>query len=164
SRDSLAGPASICCGRQRSRRALRPRASGSSRGGGPTSSSAGAGMSPGRWGSRPGCGGFLPRWWGRAPPSGSRTGSRRRSRGAGPAVLHLAGERDFEELRKRVARADYRLLAYTSEFGSALAAADLVVARAGGSVWELAAAGKPAVLVPYPYATADHQTKNAAYF
>jgi UDP-N-acetylglucosamine--N-acetylmuramyl-(pentapeptide) pyrophosphoryl-undecaprenol N-acetylglucosamine transferase len=39
-----------------------------------------------------------------------------------------------------------------------------VVARAGGSVWEVAAAGRPALLVPYPYATADHQAKNARYF
>ena len=43
----------------------------------------------------------------------------------------------------------------------AMAAADLVVARSGGSVAELAALGKPAILVPYPYATADHQRKNA---
>jgi len=83
---------------------------------------------------------------------------------AGPAVLHLAGERDFAELEKRPRRDDYRLLAFTDEFGAALAAADLVVARAGGSVWEIAAAGKPALLVPYPYATADHQAKNARYF
>jgi UDP-N-acetylglucosamine--N-acetylmuramyl-(pentapeptide) pyrophosphoryl-undecaprenol N-acetylglucosamine transferase len=82
----------------------------------------------------------------------------------GPAVLHLAGERDYEALQERVARPAYRLLPSTSEFGAALAAADLVVARAGGSVWEVAAAGKPAVLVPYPYATADHQTKNAEHF
>jgi UDP-N-acetylglucosamine--N-acetylmuramyl-(pentapeptide) pyrophosphoryl-undecaprenol N-acetylglucosamine transferase len=82
----------------------------------------------------------------------------------GPAVLHLAGERDFPELDKRPRRDDYRLLAFTDEFGAALAAADLVVARAGGSVWEVAAAGRPALLVPYPHATADHQAKNAAYF
>ena len=37
------------------------------------------------------------------------------------------------------------------------------MARAGGSVLELAAAGLPAVLVPYPHATADHQTANARY-
>src|SRR5207248_1843272 len=42
--------------------------------------------------------------------------------------------------------------------------ADLVVARAGGSVWEIAAAGRPAILVPYPDATADHQRRNAEYF
>jgi UDP-N-acetylglucosamine--N-acetylmuramyl-(pentapeptide) pyrophosphoryl-undecaprenol N-acetylglucosamine transferase len=82
----------------------------------------------------------------------------------GPAVLHLAGERDFPALRGRVGRDGYVLLPFTSEFGAALGAADLVVARAGGSVWEIAAAGKPALLVPYPYATADHQTANARYF
>jgi UDP-N-acetylglucosamine--N-acetylmuramyl-(pentapeptide) pyrophosphoryl-undecaprenol N-acetylglucosamine transferase len=83
---------------------------------------------------------------------------------SGPAVLHLSGERDFPELEGRVARPDYVLLAFTDDFGAALAAADLVVARAGGSVWEVAAAGKPALLVPYPHATADHQAKNAHYF
>ena len=83
---------------------------------------------------------------------------------SGPAVLHLAGERDFPELERRPRRDDYRLLPFTDEFGAALAAADLVVARAGGSVWEVAAAGKPALLVPYPHATADHQAKNARYF
>jgi UDP-N-acetylglucosamine--N-acetylmuramyl-(pentapeptide) pyrophosphoryl-undecaprenol N-acetylglucosamine transferase len=82
----------------------------------------------------------------------------------GPAVLHLSGERDYERLRGSVSRSGYRLLPYTDHFGAALAASDLVLARAGGSVWELAAAGRPAVLVPYPFATADHQTKNARYF
>ena len=82
----------------------------------------------------------------------------------GPAVLHLCGERDFESLRGRVKRDDYKLLPFTDEFGAALGAADLVVARAGGSVWEVAAAGRPAILVPYPFATADHQTKNARFF
>ena len=82
----------------------------------------------------------------------------------GPAVLHLAGERDYPELAEQVGRAGYRLLAFTDDFGAALAAADLVVSRAGGVVWEIAAAGKPALLVPYPDATADHQTKNARWF
>jgi UDP-N-acetylglucosamine--N-acetylmuramyl-(pentapeptide) pyrophosphoryl-undecaprenol N-acetylglucosamine transferase len=82
----------------------------------------------------------------------------------GPAVLHLAGERDYETLRGRVSRDDYRLIPYTHEFGAALGACDLVLSRAGGSVYDLALAGKPAVLVPYPHATADHQAKNARYF
>jgi len=82
----------------------------------------------------------------------------------GPAILHLSGERDFELLRRHVRRDDYKLLAFTDSFGAAVAAADLVLARAGGSVWEIAAAGKPAILVPYPFATADHQAKNARYF
>ncbi len=79
-------------------------------------------------------------------------------------MLHLAGERDYPALAERVARREYRLLPFSDDFGAALAAADLVVARAGGSVWEIAAAGRPALLVPYPHATADHQTENARYF
>jgi UDP-N-acetylglucosamine--N-acetylmuramyl-(pentapeptide) pyrophosphoryl-undecaprenol N-acetylglucosamine transferase len=83
---------------------------------------------------------------------------------SGPAVLHLCGDRDYADLLPRVSRDGYRLVAFTKDFGSALAAADLVVSRAGGSVWEVAAAGKPAILVPYPHATADHQARNARYF
>jgi UDP-N-acetylglucosamine--N-acetylmuramyl-(pentapeptide) pyrophosphoryl-undecaprenol N-acetylglucosamine transferase len=83
---------------------------------------------------------------------------------AGPAVLHLCGERELRRLESRVTRPDYRLLAFTDEYGVALGAADLALGRAGGGVWELAAAGKPAILVPYPFATADHQTANARYF
>jgi len=82
----------------------------------------------------------------------------------GPTVLHLAGEREYERVRGRPTRPDYRLLPFTDDYGAALGAADLVLSRAGGGVWELAAAGKPAILVPYPLATADHQTKNARYF
>ncbi|MGZ4441172.1 MAG: UDP-N-acetylglucosamine--N-acetylmuramyl-(pentapeptide) pyrophosphoryl-undecaprenol N-acetylglucosamine transferase [Gaiellaceae bacterium] len=83
---------------------------------------------------------------------------------SGPAVLHLCGERYYEALRGRVTRGDYRLLPWTDDFAAALAASDLVLARAGGSVWEVAAAGRPAVLVPSPNVTADHQTKNARHF
>ena len=83
---------------------------------------------------------------------------------AGPAVLHLTGTRDYDKLHSRVTRPDYRLFAFTEDFGAALGASDLALARAGGSVWELAAAGKPAVLVPGLFATGDHQTKNARYF
>jgi UDP-N-acetylglucosamine--N-acetylmuramyl-(pentapeptide) pyrophosphoryl-undecaprenol N-acetylglucosamine transferase len=83
---------------------------------------------------------------------------------SGPAVLHLSGERDFERLRGRARRDDYVLLPFTDDFGAAIGAGDLVLARAGGSVWELAAAGRPAILVPYPFATAAHQAKNAAFF
>jgi len=82
----------------------------------------------------------------------------------GPAVLHICGERDHDDLAARVSRPGYVLLAHTEHFGEALAAADLAVSRAGGTVWELAAAGTPAVLVPYPYATGDHQTLNARHF
>jgi UDP-N-acetylglucosamine--N-acetylmuramyl-(pentapeptide) pyrophosphoryl-undecaprenol N-acetylglucosamine transferase len=83
---------------------------------------------------------------------------------SGPAVLHLSGQRDYERLRPLVSRPDYVLLPHTDEFGAALAAADLAVSRAGGTVWELAAAGTPAILVPYPHATGDHQLLNARWF
>jgi UDP-N-acetylglucosamine--N-acetylmuramyl-(pentapeptide) pyrophosphoryl-undecaprenol N-acetylglucosamine transferase len=82
----------------------------------------------------------------------------------GPAVLHISGERDYASLRARISRPGYVLLPQTDHFGEALAAADVAVSRAGGTVWELAAAGVPSVLVPYPYATADHQTLNAKHF
>ncbi|HEU0335700.1 MAG TPA: glycosyltransferase [Gaiellaceae bacterium] len=82
----------------------------------------------------------------------------------GPAVLHVCGERDYESLLPRVRRPDYVLLPQTDHFGEVLAAADLALSRAGGTVWELAAAGLPAVLVPYPHATADHQLLNARHF
>jgi UDP-N-acetylglucosamine--N-acetylmuramyl-(pentapeptide) pyrophosphoryl-undecaprenol N-acetylglucosamine transferase len=83
---------------------------------------------------------------------------------SGPAVLHVSGDRDFDGLRPRVVRDDYVLLAQTDYFGDALVAADLAISRAGGTVWELAAAGTPAILVPYPYATSDHQALNARHF
>ncbi len=82
----------------------------------------------------------------------------------GPGVLHISGERDFEELQGRVGRSGYVLLRNTDHFGGALAAVDVAVSRAGGTVWELAAAGTPSILVPYPHATADHQTLNARHF
>ena len=84
--------------------------------------------------------------------------------GGGPAVLHVSGERDYDRLRPLVSRDDYVLISSTKEFGAALAAPDLAISRAGGTVWELAAAGTPAILIPYPHATADHQTLNARHF
>jgi UDP-N-acetylglucosamine--N-acetylmuramyl-(pentapeptide) pyrophosphoryl-undecaprenol N-acetylglucosamine transferase len=76
-------------------------------------------------------------------------------------VLHVTGARDFPDLEAPGDR--YHLREYVQPFGSALAAADLAVARAGGSVFELAQYGLPALLVPYPHASADHQTANARW-
>jgi UDP-N-acetylglucosamine--N-acetylmuramyl-(pentapeptide) pyrophosphoryl-undecaprenol N-acetylglucosamine transferase len=82
----------------------------------------------------------------------------------GPAVIHLCGERDYPELRDRVTRPDYLLRPFLDEIGVAYGAADIALARAGGSVWELAAAALPAVLVPGAFATGAHQDKNARWF
>jgi UDP-N-acetylglucosamine--N-acetylmuramyl-(pentapeptide) pyrophosphoryl-undecaprenol N-acetylglucosamine transferase len=82
----------------------------------------------------------------------------------GPAVVHLCGERDYPELRDRVTRPDYLLRPFLDEIGVAYGAADIALARAGGSVWELAAAALPAVLVPGAFATGAHQDKNARWF
>jgi UDP-N-acetylglucosamine--N-acetylmuramyl-(pentapeptide) pyrophosphoryl-undecaprenol N-acetylglucosamine transferase len=82
-------------------------------------------------------------------------------------VLHIAGRRDFGEVQRRLAAASnrdcYTLLEYEPNLGDSLAAADLVLARSGGSIFEVIAAGRPAILVPYPFATADHQTANAEW-
>lgn len=90
----------------------------------------------------------------------------------GPAapctVLHACGRRDYDDLARRLAELGspphYHLHAYIQPFADALAVADLTVARSGGSVFEVAAAGVPSILVPFPYATADHQALNARHF
>jgi len=82
-------------------------------------------------------------------------------------VIHLAGQRDYPELSERLEQAPhgsgYRLIAYEPNLGDVLAASDLVLGRSGGSIFEVAAAGRPAILVPYPHATADHQSGNAEW-
>jgi UDP-N-acetylglucosamine--N-acetylmuramyl-(pentapeptide) pyrophosphoryl-undecaprenol N-acetylglucosamine transferase len=82
-------------------------------------------------------------------------------------VLHLSGTRDHAALRERLDAAahaeGYELIAYEPDLGDVLAACDLVLGRSGGSIFEFTAAGRPAVLVPYPFATADHQRANARW-
>jgi UDP-N-acetylglucosamine--N-acetylmuramyl-(pentapeptide) pyrophosphoryl-undecaprenol N-acetylglucosamine transferase len=82
-------------------------------------------------------------------------------------VLHVCGKRDHAELQQRLDALGppphYHLHDYVDDFADALVAADLAVTRAGGGVFELAAAGLPSVLVPYPYATGDHQAGNARW-
>jgi UDP-N-acetylglucosamine--N-acetylmuramyl-(pentapeptide) pyrophosphoryl-undecaprenol N-acetylglucosamine transferase len=82
----------------------------------------------------------------------------------GPPILHVTGRRDYELVKARIARDDYRVVAETERFGAALSAVDLVLGRSGSTVWEVAAAGKPAIYVPYPFATGDHQAINAEHF
>ncbi len=83
---------------------------------------------------------------------------------SGPAILHQTGRGDYELVKRRVDRPDYRVIAETDRFGAALTACDLVLARSGSAVWEIAAAGRAAILVPYPFATGDHQALNAQHF
>lgn len=84
--------------------------------------------------------------------------------GTPPRILHQTGEAELETVRDRYRRhgisADVR--PFIDDMASAYAAADLVICRAGATtIAELTALGKPAVLVPYPYAADDHQRKNA---
>ena len=86
--------------------------------------------------------------------------------GADFRVLHACGSRDYAALRARLGPdppANYDLREFITPFGEALLASDLCVARAGGSIFEIAAHGRPAILVPYPYASADHQSSNARW-
>jgi UDP-N-acetylglucosamine--N-acetylmuramyl-(pentapeptide) pyrophosphoryl-undecaprenol N-acetylglucosamine transferase len=85
--------------------------------------------------------------------------------GAPYRIIHVAGARDEPALRERGVGAGpgYELRDYISPFAQALAAADIVVARSGGSVFEIAAYGLPSILIPYPHAAADHQTQNALW-
>lgn len=80
-------------------------------------------------------------------------------------VLLVAGEREYDGIERRVRAADVprvRVERYLDDLAIAYAAADIVVARAGAStVAELIATGTPAILVPYPHATGDHQRENA---
>ncbi|MDQ2908413.1 MAG: UDP-N-acetylglucosamine--N-acetylmuramyl-(pentapeptide) pyrophosphoryl-undecaprenol N-acetylglucosamine transferase [Candidatus Eremiobacteraeota bacterium] len=78
-------------------------------------------------------------------------------------IVVLAGERDVAALARRLGgRERVHLLAYLDDPHAAYAAADIVVARSGASTLaELAATGTPAILVPYPHATDDHQMHNA---
>ena len=71
---------------------------------------------------------------------------------------------DIEEVRQRYAALNIpaELLTYIEDMPDRLAEAHLVIARAGAStIAELTAAGRPAILIPFPSATNDHQTFNA---
>jgi UDP-N-acetylglucosamine--N-acetylmuramyl-(pentapeptide) pyrophosphoryl-undecaprenol N-acetylglucosamine transferase len=80
------------------------------------------------------------------------------------SILHVVGARDWDDRPAPVTgRLQYLQLRYSDRMDLVLAAADLAVCRAGGTtVAELAVVGVPAVLVPLPIATRDHQTANAA--
>jgi UDP-N-acetylglucosamine--N-acetylmuramyl-(pentapeptide) pyrophosphoryl-undecaprenol N-acetylglucosamine transferase len=83
----------------------------------------------------------------------------------GLQVLHLTGSEHLEEVQRQSLPPGlrYRTRAFLSRMQDAYAAADLVLARAGGATLaELTASALPSILVPYPYATENHQAANAA--
>jgi len=83
-----------------------------------------------------------------------------------PVVVHQAGEKHIEALKKNYAAAGVQgeLVAFIEDMARRYAEADLVVCRAGAvTVAELSAAGMASILVPFPYAVDDHQTANARF-
>ncbi|MGH2708706.1 MAG: undecaprenyldiphospho-muramoylpentapeptide beta-N-acetylglucosaminyltransferase, partial [Actinomycetota bacterium] len=84
-------------------------------------------------------------------------------------VLHLTGARALEDAQRRLAQVQrcedrvlWRLVGYTDSMHLAYAAADLALCRSGATtIAELAGSGLPAILVPYPHATGNHQLANA---
>ncbi|HEX6417515.1 MAG TPA: undecaprenyldiphospho-muramoylpentapeptide beta-N-acetylglucosaminyltransferase [Acidimicrobiales bacterium] len=85
-------------------------------------------------------------------------------------VRHVVGSRDWQEITAGGppvppgAPLRYQAVEYDDDMPTSLAAADLAVCRSGASTsFELLAAGLPAVLVPSPFVTADHQTANARH-
>ena len=82
-------------------------------------------------------------------------------------IVHITGPKELDAVTKALALTDdearrWHLLGYQDRMGETLAAADAIVSRAGAtSLAEISALAIPALLVPYPFATADHQTTNA---
>ena len=83
-----------------------------------------------------------------------------------PELTHQAGSAHFENVQKSYTRAavSAAVVPFIDDMARAYAEADVMICRAGAStIAELAAAGVPSVLVPYPYAVDDHQTQNARF-
>jgi UDP-N-acetylglucosamine--N-acetylmuramyl-(pentapeptide) pyrophosphoryl-undecaprenol N-acetylglucosamine transferase len=111
--------------------------------------------------------------------TGGSQGSRTLNRAAGESwpifrqagfpirFILQTGRASFEELWQEFAKSglEGEVRAFIDEMPAAFAAADLIVCRSGaGAVSELAASGKPSVLVPFPFAADDHQIRNAEAF
>lgn len=82
-------------------------------------------------------------------------------------VVHIAGPKELEAVEAVLALTEeekkrYLVMGYQNRMGETMAACDMVVSRAGAtSLAEISARCIPAILVPFPFATADHQTTNA---
>lgn len=79
------------------------------------------------------------------------------------SFIHQTGKSDVDPVREayRKQGVDADVRAFIDDMAAAYAASDLVIARSGSSVLEIAACGRPSILVPYPYAADDHQLANA---
>jgi UDP-N-acetylglucosamine--N-acetylmuramyl-(pentapeptide) pyrophosphoryl-undecaprenol N-acetylglucosamine transferase len=80
------------------------------------------------------------------------------------SIVHQTGVQEFEQVSSEFAQSglEGEIVPFIGDMPAAFAAADLVICRAGaGTVSELAAAGRASVLVPFPFAADDHQTRNA---
>jgi UDP-N-acetylglucosamine--N-acetylmuramyl-(pentapeptide) pyrophosphoryl-undecaprenol N-acetylglucosamine transferase len=90
-----------------------------------------------------------------------------RETGLAVRMLHQTGTADFEAIQRefREAGMDGEVIPFITDMPKAFGEADVIVSRSGaGTVGEIAAAGKAAILVPYPYAADQHQLKNAEAF
>jgi UDP-N-acetylglucosamine--N-acetylmuramyl-(pentapeptide) pyrophosphoryl-undecaprenol N-acetylglucosamine transferase len=86
-----------------------------------------------------------------------------RESGAAVRIVHQAGAREHESLAAEFAGTglDGEVVPFIPNMADAFAGADLVVARSGSTVNEIAAAGMPSILVPFPFAADNHQQRNA---
>ena len=86
---------------------------------------------------------------------------------AGWRIVHQSGQAQFDSTRQRYAQFNLpaKVVPFVDDMPALLQATDLAICRAGGTTLaELAVAGVPAVLLPYPYAVDDHQRRNADLF
>jgi UDP-N-acetylglucosamine--N-acetylmuramyl-(pentapeptide) pyrophosphoryl-undecaprenol N-acetylglucosamine transferase len=77
--------------------------------------------------------------------------------------IHQTGERDYESVRAAYEKSGFKahLFAFTDDMGSSFAKSDFIISRSGSGVCEIAAMGKPSLLVPYPNSSYGHQDMNA---
>lgn len=87
-----------------------------------------------------------------------------KEKGLDPLVIHQTGQADFENAVQAYRNNGFagEIKPFIQDMPAAYGKADIVIGRAGaGTVFELAAMGKPSILIPYPHAADDHQTYNA---
>jgi len=84
----------------------------------------------------------------------------------GIKIIHQTGEGNLEEVSSQYKKLgiEAKVFDYSDKISSYMNEADLAISRAGASsLWELSANGLPAIYIPYPYATNDHQYHNAQF-